>query len=412
MGQALLSFKSMVSGDPRRSLASWNDSVHFCREIDLSNNHIKGIIPQEIGLLPRLLYLDLSMNSLGGGIPASLSQCSRLEVLRLWNNKLQVSYGDLVKATNGFSEDNRIGSGSFGNVYKGLLDGEYRKAVAVKVLNLHVRGASRSFLVECEAMKNIRHRNLLKILTICSSVDFQCNDFKAVVSEFMDNGSLDAWLHPKANERFKLKKLNLIGRLNIVIDVAHALHYLHHLCGKPIVHRDLKPSNILLDDNMMAHVGDFGLAKFLKKVSSQYSTSSCGLKGTIGYIAPEYGMGSEVSTRGDVYSYGILLLEMFTGKRPTDEMFVGGLTLRMFVEMAFSERIIDIIDAHLFAPPTNDAEKMNYARAIECIALLLRIGITCSNELPAKRMDMGNIIKELHIVRDMLMRDGNQVERN
>ncbi|ONK79096.1 uncharacterized protein A4U43_C01F2900 [Asparagus officinalis] len=323
---------------------------------------------------------------------------------------VKVTYGDLVRATDGFSEDNIIGTGSFGRVYKGLLDVESTKVVAVKVLNLQIPGASRTFIAECNAVKNIRHRNLLKILTVCSSVDFKGNDFKAVVFEFMENGSLDDWLHPKANEQSKPKKLDLTARLDIAIDVAYALDYLHHQCGKPIVHCDLKPSNILLDDNITAHVGDFGFAKFLKKVTSQYSTSSAGLRGTIGYIAPEYGMGNEVSTCGDVYSYGILLLEMFTGKRPTDDMFVGGLTLPMFVKMAFPEQITNVIDAHLLTP-SDDAESMNYARATNCMASILRIGISCSNELPAERMETDKIIKELHIVRDMFMRNGNYGER-
>ncbi|ONK59391.1 uncharacterized protein A4U43_C08F5950 [Asparagus officinalis] len=323
---------------------------------------------------------------------------------------VKVTYGDLVRATDGFSEDNIIGTGSFGTVYKGLLDGESRKVVAVKVLNLQIQGASRTFIAECDAVKNIRHRNLLKILTVCSGVDFKGNDFKAVVFEFMENRSLDDWLHPKANEQSKPKKLELTARLDIAIDVAYALDYLHHQCGKPIVHCDLKPSNILLDDNFTAHVGDFGLAKFLKKVTSQYSTSSAGLRGTIGYIAPEYGMGNEVSTCGDVYSYGILLLEMFTGKRPTDDMFVGGLTLPMFVKMAFPKKIADVIDAHLLTP-SDDAESMNYARATNCVASILRIGLSCSNELPAERMETDEIIKELHIVRDMFMRNGNYGER-
>ncbi|ONK59405.1 uncharacterized protein A4U43_C08F6090 [Asparagus officinalis] len=136
---------------------------------------------------------------------------------------VKVTYGDLVRATDGFSEENIIGTGSFGTVYKGLLDGESRKIVAVKVLNLQIQGASRTFIAECEAVKNIRHRNLLKILTVCSSVDFKGNDFKAVVFEFIENGSLDDWLHPKANEQSKPKKLDLTARLDIAIDVAYAL---------------------------------------------------------------------------------------------------------------------------------------------------------------------------------------------
>ena len=164
-----------------------------------------------------------------------------------------------------------------------------RKVVAVKVLNLETKGASKSFIAECEALRNIRHRNLIKILMTCSSVDFRGNDFKAMIFEFMVNDSLDAWLYTKENDQVKRRKLNLRQRLNIAIDVASALDYLHHQCGTPIIHSDLKPSSILLDGDMTAHVGDFGQARILEKMtisSSQHSTSSVGLKGTIGYIPP------------------------------------------------------------------------------------------------------------------------------
>jgi serine/threonine protein kinase len=155
--------------------------------------------------------------------------------------------------------------GSFGSVYKGILD-QGRHTVAVKVLNLLRHGASKSFMAECEALRNIRHRNLVKVLTSCSSIDYQGHDFKALVYEFMGNGNLDEWLHPtpRINEALEEPRgLSLLQRLNIAIDVANALDYLHHHCQTPIVHCDLKPSNVLLDDEMIGHVGDFGLARFL-----------------------------------------------------------------------------------------------------------------------------------------------------
>ncbi|GMP79104.1 hypothetical protein CsSME_00034773 [Camellia sinensis var. sinensis] len=205
---------------------------------------------------------------------------------------LRVSYAELLKATNGFSEANLIGVGSYASVYKGILD-NIQMVVAVKVLNLHTRGGSKSFMSECKALRAIRHRNLMKILSVCSSVDFHGNEFKALVYEFMANGNLGNWLHQvDVGDHEQLKEprnLKLIQRLDISIDVASALKYLHCGCESTIIHVDLKPSNILLDDEMTAHIGDFGLAKIISTVSSdvaQGQSNSVPIKGTIGYVAP------------------------------------------------------------------------------------------------------------------------------
>ncbi|XP_061984875.1 putative receptor-like protein kinase At3g47110 isoform X2 [Populus nigra] len=207
------------------------------------------------------------------------------------NLTLRLSYQSLVAATDGFSSAHLIGEGSFGSVYKGVID-ELGTTVAIKVLNLLRRGASKSFAAECEALRNIRHRNLVKILTACSGVDYKGNDFKALIYEFMVNGSLEKWLHttPITDEVNEApRSLNLLQRLNIAIDVASALEYLHNDCQPPVVHCDLKPSNILLDEDMTAHVGDFGIARILPEAAMNLSnnvTSSIGVRGTTGYTAP------------------------------------------------------------------------------------------------------------------------------
>jgi Leucine-rich repeat (LRR) protein len=198
----------------------------------------------------------------------------------------KVTYNDLAQATGDFSESNLIGRGSYGSVYRGKLK-ESKMEVAVKVFNLEMQGAERSFLSECEALRSIQHRNLLPIITACSTVDNVGNVFKALVYELMPNGSLDTWLHHKGDEEAP-KRLGFSQRISIAINVADALDYLHYDCGRPTVHCDLKPSNILLDDDMNALLGDFGIARFYQGSQSTWagSISSIGVKGTIGYIPP------------------------------------------------------------------------------------------------------------------------------
>ncbi|KAL2553474.1 putative LRR receptor-like serine/threonine-protein kinase [Forsythia ovata] len=325
----------------------------------------------------------------------------------------KISYEELLHATGGFSSENFIGSGSFGTVFKGILSSG-GSVVAVKVLNLQQKGASRSFMAECQALRNIRHRNLVKVITACSTTDFQGNDFKALVYELMSNGSLEKWLHPE--EEFKQNSLNILQRISIATDVASALSYLHHECQTPLIHCDLKPQNVLLDNNMTAHVGDFGLAQLLPGFNTREDInqfSSLGIKGTIGYAAPEYGMGRPVSIHGDVYSFGILLLEIFTGKRPTDKLFQENLNLHHFVKMALPERAMEILDnSALCEEVTGKAKTWHEGwrnltiEQQECLICVLQIAVACSADLPKDRMKMCQVDREFSKTIDSFLHTG------
>ncbi|CAL1374861.1 unnamed protein product [Linum trigynum] len=337
------------------------------------------------------------------------------------NTLLGTTYHNLLQATDEFSSANLLGAGSYGSVYKGLIaiDDNTKMFVAVKVLNLQHARAFKSFVAECEVLKNIRHRNLVKLLTVCSGIDFQGNDFKALVYEFMVNGSLEEWLHPgllDEQETGRREELSVFQRLNIAIDVGTALDYLHNDSGVPVVHCDLKPSNILLDVNMMGHIGDFGLAKFLPQValSSPATSSSIGVRGTVGYSAPEYGMGSDVSTSGDVYSYGILLLEMFLGRRPTDETFRDGLNLHNFAA-ALGDNAAEIIGLIVVPGREEDnssrsshdhSKKEKQKVLMEAMVSIIQVGVECSNEMPRERMSISDAATKLAAVRDKLVKAG------
>ncbi|KAH7657414.1 Non-specific serine/threonine protein kinase protein [Dioscorea alata] len=431
-------------------------------KLDLSSNNFSGEIPDFLGKSPFLKYLNLSINDLEGQVPQGIITSNASEIYVYGNPKLccdneklqlpscsvvkvkkryikmimipvatilsliilvllsykiylkkktrgnlapaknssddefrKVSYKELSKATDGFSSENLIGAGSFGSVYKGKMDGE-EDLVAVKVLNLNQKGALKSFMAECKALRNIRHRNLVKIITLCSSLDSKGNEFKALVYEFMPNGTLDEWLHNQHTS-----KLNIIQRLDIAINVASALDYLHNQCMSPVIHCDLKPSNVLLDDHMIAHVSDFGLARLIcmdsNSMTSTDSSSFMGMKGSIGYFPPEYGMGSQVSTQGDVYSFGILLLEMLTGRRPTDEMFGAELNIHKYAEKTLSENVMELIDPQMLT----GEEDEDITMISRCAASLTEIGVSCSRELPNERMEIRNVVIELEMIRHL-----------
>nr|XP_009767892.1 PREDICTED: putative receptor-like protein kinase At3g47110 [Nicotiana sylvestris] len=306
--------------------------------LDLSHNNISGTIPMSFEKLQNLKYFNVSYNKLYGEIPSegpfknlssqfflfnkalcgsprfSVSPCPASSKNRSNRNKLlllflllgialvfvvitfvhvwiryrkgkrapqqadslsiatrgRISYYELLQATYALSESNLIGFGSCGSVYRGIL--RSGTPIAVKVFNLQLEVAFMSFDTECEVLRNLRHRNLTKVITSCSNLDF-----KALVLEYMPNGSLDKWLY--SHNYF----LDIMQRLNIMMDVACALEYLHHECLSPVIHCDMKPSNILLDENMVAHLSDFGISKLLGEDESDLYTKTLA---TFGYIAP------------------------------------------------------------------------------------------------------------------------------
>ncbi|KAJ0487568.1 putative protein kinase RLK-Pelle-LRR-XII-1 family [Helianthus annuus] len=373
-------------------------SLKALEYVDLSRNNLSGHISTYLQQIP-LKHLNLSYNNFEGEVPVKGVFANTSAVSVIGNTRLCGGLPELhlPKCTSTSSDSKRQPrklsvrvivaislsstiAGSFSSVYKGVFD-ENGFTVAIKVLNLLRQGGFKSFMAECEALRNIRHRNLVKVITACSSIDFQGNDFKALVYDFMPNGNLESWLHSVDHT------LDLVQRIGIIKDVACALDYLHCRCGNLIVHCDLKPSNILLDVDMVAHVGDFGLAKILSLEEGSYANASSSsiIRGTIGYAPPEYGLGNEVSTSGDMYSYGILLLEMLTGKKPVDPMFDGGLGLHSYARRALADGcVLQIVDPLL-------SEDVNE----NCLISLVKVGVQCSNESPQDRMDIGTVIHEL-----------------
>ncbi|XP_031254685.1 receptor kinase-like protein Xa21 [Pistacia vera] len=390
--------------------------------LDLSNNNLFGVIPKSLEKLLYLKYVNLSFNRLSGEIPTggsfrNFSAESFMDNLALCgSSQLQVSpcrksthrksrtkkallpivltlsimftlvallltfvlikclkkptkpstntdmlshetwrrisQHKLVRATEGFSENNLLGRGSYGSVYKGRLDDGME--LAVKVFHLHLEGAFTSFEAECEVMSRIRHRNLVKIISSCSN-----DDFKSFILEYMPNGSLEKCLY------FDNNVLDISHRLTIMIDVASALEYLHFGYSNPIIHCDLKPNNVLLDENMVAHLSDFGIAKLLGEEDSMTQTQTLA---TIRYMAPEHGREGKVSKKGDVYSYGIMLMEIFTRKKPTDEIFTEEMSLRSWVGESLCHTVMQVLDTNLLR---RDDE--HFSSKDECVSSILRL---------------------------------------
>ncbi|XP_052727134.1 putative leucine-rich repeat receptor-like serine/threonine-protein kinase At2g24130 [Vigna angularis] len=299
----------------------------------------------------------------------------------LISNFPRITYKELSDATGGFDNQRLVGSGSYGHVYRGVLaDGT---PVAVKVLHLQSGNSTKSFNRECQVLKRIRHRNLIRIITACS-----LPDFKALVLPYMANGSLESRLYPSSGS----SDLSIVQRVNICSDIAEGMAYLHHHSPVRVIHCDLKPSNCLLNDDMTALVSDFGVARLLMSAgvgaTDNMGNSSANLLfGSIGYIAPEYGFGSSSSIKGDVYSFGILVLEMVTRRRPIDDMFVGGLSLHKWVKFYFHGRLEKVVDPALVTASRDQSQDVRKMWEV-AISELIELGLLCTQESPSTRPTM------------------------
>ncbi|XP_031118780.1 probable LRR receptor-like serine/threonine-protein kinase At3g47570 [Ipomoea triloba] len=284
-------------------------------------------------------------------------------------DKLRISYNELLRATSCFSQNNLIGSGSFSSVYKGTLDDGM--LIAVKVFN-QSEDALDSFNVEIEVLKNLRHRNLTKVITGCFA-----EEFKALVLEYMLNESLDQWLHSQRNF------LDMVQRLNIMIDVACGLDYLHNGYTMPVVHCDLKPANVLLDEEMVAHVCDFSVTKLLTKEESFKHTETLA---TLGYMAPEYGSTGMISTQCDIYSFGIVLMETFSARRPSDETFGEDMNLKSWINDSLPHHVLQVVDPNLLK-----AEDEDFNAKLQCISSILELALHCAVESPQERLNAEDV---------------------
>ncbi|XP_042011791.1 phytosulfokine receptor 2-like [Salvia splendens] len=293
-----------------------------------------------------------------------------------------VSMQELVAATQNFSSDLIIGDGSFGLVYKARLSSD--AVVAVKRLSPDAFQGLREFRAEMETLGRIRHPNIVQILGFCST-----GQDRVLIYEFIEKGSLDQWLYDTSDDdALPRPPLPWPTRLKIIRGVAAGLAFMHHQLEAPIIHRDIKASNILLDGEFEVHLADFGLARWVEKAHSHVSTQGAG---TMGYMPPEYLDGATATTAGDVYSFGVLMMEVLTGRRPSFP-FPGdyGKEVRLMEwvkQMAEKGRFVEMVDASV---SREDVETTT-------VEELFKIGLDCADH-KNKRPAMNQVVEKLNVV--------------
>ncbi|KAL6847830.1 hypothetical protein ACP4OV_021958 [Aristida adscensionis] len=274
----------------------------------------------------------------------------------------------LEAATAGFSDDNLLGRGGFGPVYKGVL--ESGEQIAVKKLSLSSRQGVREFLNEVRLLLKVQHRNLVSLLGCCAS-----SGHKMLVYPYFPNGSLDHILF----DRNRSVQLDWPKRYQIIIGLARGLLYLHEESPVKIIHRDIKASNVLLDEHLNPKISDFGMARLFLEDATHVNTFR--ISGTYGYMAPEYAMNGYLSTKTDVFSFGILVLEIVSGRKnivrhlDAEQVDLLNYTWKLFEQ----GRAPEIVDPSV---PGCDGEQ-----ALQCVQL----GLLCCQAVVSERPDMHSV---------------------
>ncbi|XP_065880143.1 proline-rich receptor-like protein kinase PERK9 [Euphorbia lathyris] len=332
------------------------------------------VMPSPMGSSPRSdsnLKMQSTAPLMGSGSSTDFVY-SPSEPGGLGNSRSFFSFEELLKATNEFSSQNLLGEGGFGSVYKGCLpDG---REVAVKQLKVGGGQGEREFKAEVEIISRIHHRHLVSLVGYCIS-----DSRRLLVYDYVPNNTLHFHLHGEG------RLLDWTSRVKVAAGAARGIAYLHEDCHPRIIHRDIKSSNILLDNNFEAKVADFGLAKLALDANTHVTTR---VMGTFGYMAPEYASSGKLTEKSDVYSYGVVLLELITGRKPVDASRpLGEESLvewaRPLLGYALANEEFDSLVDSRMEKNYNENEMF---RMIEAAA-------ACVRHLAAKRPRMGQVVR-------------------